>query len=127
MSLSSSKTLSLTWEWAADRAPTGRLLMEVTRIRKEGGGLFGLRKTPSLIDTMPEGHVVTGVVLQGDADVGRPVSLRMPGFEIPDIAAGDRVGLGLIGDETCICMVPVPADLAEEQIEGWLGSFACES
>jgi len=118
--------MPLTWEWAAERTPTSRILVEVSQIRKEGGGLFGLKKSPSIIENVPDGHILTGVVVLGD-HVGRSVSLRMPGFEIPDISEGDRVGLGLIGEGICICVVPLPAGLSDSQLEDWLGAFRCES
>lgn len=125
MSLSSPGPLNLKWEWSADRMPTARILVEVGQVRKEGRGLFGLKVTPSIIDNLPDSHILTGMVLAGD-HAGSKVSLRIPKIELPDVANGDRVGLGLIGD-VCICIVPEPADLADDDVATWLSSFPCES
>ena len=105
----SSATMPLAWEWPDNRKPDGRLLVEIKKIEKEGGGLLGTRRSPSMADYMPDATIVTGTVAAGDKSVvGREVRLRLPGAELPAVTTGQRVGLGLVGQATCICIQKAP-------------------
>ena len=115
---------SLHWEGAADRNPSTFLIVTVTDIAKEGGGLFGIRRSPSFADALPDARVLEGRVTTGPLS-GRDVRLRAPGAELPDLHRGDRAAFGLIGEEACICVLSVPSGMTDEQLPAWLAQQRC--
>jgi hypothetical protein len=123
MASSSRDELELKWVWKGTAA--AKAIVEIEAIEKEGGGLFGLRRSPSMADYLPEARVLTGVVLASTATAKR-IRLRIPQKELPPVAAGDRVALALTGENTCFCIVPVPGEIAAEGLAAWLAGWTCE-
>jgi hypothetical protein len=99
----------LKWEWPGDRAPDVRLVVAVEGLSEEGGGLFGLKRSPSLGDSLPDPVVLRGRVVGGEPGwVGRAVKLRLPRLELPEVRAGDKVDLEVLAGGTCISAAKVP-------------------
>lgn len=115
---------TLHWEGAADRKPDSFLIVTLTDIGKEGGGLFGIRRSPSFADALPDARVLEGRVATGPLS-GTSLRLRAPSAELPDLHRGDRAALGLVGDAACICVLHVPPGMTEDQLPGWLAQQRC--
>lgn len=125
MALASSSTARhLAWEWPAGRRTDRFLAVKLTEVAKEGGGLFGIRRSPSLADSLPNAMILSGVVVAGSG-TGDHVRLRAPGAELPSLATGDRAAFGLVDDRICICVLAVPAGIAADQLAGWLSHQSC--
>ncbi|HUB48047.1 MAG TPA: hypothetical protein VMB73_23965 [Acetobacteraceae bacterium] len=124
MTSSSAAQTKLTWEWPAGRRTDRFLAVKLTRVAKEGGGLFGIRRSPSLADSLPDAKILEGSVMQG-INTGEHVSLRAPGAELPRLAAGDRAAFGLVEDRICICVLQIPADITEDRLGAWLSRQSC--
>ncbi len=56
----------LRWEWPAGRQPDKTLLAAVDKIEKQGEGLFGIGRSPSIAENLPDAMVVSGKVI-GDS------------------------------------------------------------
>lgn len=115
---------NLYWEGAADRQPRSFLIVTLTNTVKDAGGLFGIRRSPSFADSLPDAHVLEGRVETGPLG-GNSVRLRAPGAEIPDLREGDRAALGMVSDLACICVLRIPAGMAEERLPNWLAQQRC--
>jgi hypothetical protein len=115
---------SLRWEGAADRKPTGFLIVTLTDVAEEGGGLFGIRRSPSFADALPDAHILEGSVENGPLS-GSIVRLRAPGAELPDLHRGDRAAFGMVSDQACICVLHVPPGMTKEQLLNWLAQQRC--
>lgn len=121
MSLSN-RTAPLEWEGAADRKPTFFAPIKVSRVSKEGGGLFGLRNSPSIAGSQPDAHLLEGTLLAG----GGTVKLSLPGGEVPPgLTSGTRVVLGLVDADHVICVLVPPASVADDGLQDWAGRQSC--
>jgi hypothetical protein len=120
----STQPKNLKWEWPDGRKPDRFLAIGLTNVAKEGGGLFGIRRSPSFTDTLPDARVLEGKVATGPLG-GSPVRLRAPGGEIPGLSAGDRAAFGMIGDQVCICVLKVPAEVQDAQLADWTARQSC--
>lgn len=118
----------LTWEWRAGRALAQRAAVQLGTIKKEGGGLFGLRKSPSLGGALPDAMVVESRVLavnrSGVAVVGTPLRFRIPKVELGSHKTGDIVVVGIIG-QAAVCIDSAPAGAQPEQAADWIDSVGC--
>jgi hypothetical protein len=115
---------NLHWEGAADRKPASFLIVTIANFAKEGGGLFGIRRSPSFADALPDARVLEGRVTTGPLS-GNTVRLRAPGAELPDLHRGDRAAFGMVSDQACICVLLVPADMTDAQLPDWLAHQRC--
>lgn len=103
--------IDLKWEFPADREANEKLLVKIEKIKKESGGLFGTKKSPSLVDAFPEATRVSGVILSEDKNIkGKSVELVLPGLELEGIAKNGFAMLGLVDTNTCICIKPVESE-----------------
>lgn len=101
-----SADIELNWEWPAKRAVEDRLLVKIESVKKESGGLFGIKKSPSLAASLPDPFVVNGVVMNTDSHLqGKSLKFVAPKLELEGITSGSYVMLGLINHTTCICVV----------------------
>jgi hypothetical protein len=113
----------LQWQGAADRSPSRFIAMRVGRIEKEGGGLFGIRNSPSLAGALPDARIVEGTPI---GPRGGAIKLRAPNGELPSgLASGARVVLGLVDDSHIICILAPPAETADEDLEAWAKTQPC--
>ena len=112
----------LVWQGAADRVPVGFVPIRVRGVRREGGGLFGLNNSPSIVGALPDPRIVEGTPLGG----GGAIKVRVPGGELaPGVVAGARVVLGLVDADHVICLLVPPADLADERLLAWAAAQPC--
>jgi hypothetical protein len=121
---SSIEPTNLKWEWPGGREPDRFLAIGLTRVAKEGGGWFGIRRSPSLADSLPDATIIEGKVTSGMLR-GSPVRLRAPGAEIPQLHAGDRAAFGMIGDHVCVCVLIVPSTVTDADLPDWLARQTC--
>ncbi len=113
----------LRWEWPAGRQPEKKLLGVVDRIEKQGDGLFGVGRSPSIAENLPDATRVSGrlIGLPGNA----VFSLVLPKLELGDIAKHDKVGLAIIGESACVCITKAPDGLDDEALRAWLKAWDC--
>lgn len=112
----------LEWEGAADRKPTLFAPIKVLGVKKERGGLFGLRNSPSMEGFQPDSHLIEGTLLQG----GGKVRLSLPGSEVPaGLASGARAVLGLVDADHVICVLLPPAEVTDDALATWAASQTC--
>lgn len=119
-----SEAASLNWQWPDNRQPQTRVALKVTSVEAESRGFLGIKRSPSLARSFPEPVVVTGIALKGDA-AGTVFRLRLPKKEVPDVNSGDRIGIGIVDGDTCICVRKVPAGIADANLAEWLERFDC--
>jgi hypothetical protein len=125
MSLFSADAVSLKWEWPADRTPDGKILVKVRDVKKEGGGVFGIKKSPSLAESLPDPMQLSGEIIDGRSDWnGRALMFVLPAVELPQVSAGDHVGIAFI-DDAGVCIAKAPADAGAEALRDWLASWTC--
>jgi hypothetical protein len=115
---------TLHWEGAADRTPGNFLIVTLTDVAKEGGGMFGIRQSPSFADALPDARVLEGRVDTGPLR-GATVRLRAPGGELPDLHRGDRAAFAMVSDQACICVVHIPTGMRDDQLPNWLAQQRC--
>ena len=98
----------LKWEWPANRPLTHKLLINVHSLEKQGGGLFGVKQSPSLVASVPDPFELKGVVIKADKPINAEnIALIAPKLEVENIKPGAYAVLGLVNDSTCVCIVPV--------------------
>ena len=116
---------TLMWEWPANRKPDARLAVRLDLLEEQGGGLFGIGKSPSIAENLPEPTRLAGEVLasNGNKPPAHSIELVVPRREIPGIARTDRVALGVVQSKTCICIEKIPADVAN--LDAWLAQWSC--
>lgn len=118
--------MKLNWEWPAGRMAEIRVLVRVTKVEKEGKGPLGIGQSPSMGSHLPDATVLRGeIVGRPKSSVAEGVVLRLPMRELPEVAPGEVVGLGITGGSVCICIGKVPADLHGESAKDWLSSMKC--
>jgi hypothetical protein len=120
MESAAEKSRTLKWEGQADRAITGYLFVKLDRIEKDKGGLFGIKNSPSLAESLPDPRKLHGKVIRGKGNDPAEVTLHAPGGELPELKADDRVALALIGENACVRVLKVPADLPDDELAAWV-------
>lgn len=119
----SSDTKPLLWQGAADRKPTRFIPIEISSVKPDKGGLFGIQESPSIVGAFPNAQNVEGKTLDGSAHV---VKARAPGAELPQgLAPGQRVVLGLVDDAHVICFLVPPSDLPTSDLAQWAAKQRC--
>jgi hypothetical protein len=92
----------LEWQWPAGRMAASTLTVRVTKIKKQGKGLFGIRENPSLIENLPDAHIIEGTVEKG-GEMGLRIVITVPFFEMPQgLRPGDELQMELLNSSTCI-------------------------
>jgi hypothetical protein len=119
----SKNILTLAWQWGG--LAEHRILARVDRVEKEGGGLFGILRSPSMADSLPDARLVHASIVAG-GEAGQEVVLRIPDRELPPTRAGDLLAVGYTADNRAICVERPPAGLAEDALQSWLGGWRCE-
>ncbi|MCG8614551.1 MAG: hypothetical protein MI864_28900 [Pseudomonadales bacterium] len=110
--------LTMNWEWPADREPTDKLIISVEGINKHSSGWFGLKKSPSFVEAMPDPVDLTGKVLSGsDLLSQKSIVITLPKLELGEVSAGELLAVGVIGDKTCICVRKVTDK--DEDLSEW--------
>jgi hypothetical protein len=116
------------WEWRAGRVLEQRAGLRLVRIHKEGGGLFGIGRSPSLGGALPDAQRVEAEVIvvdrSGPVHAGARIEFRIPKVELRGAGPGALVAVGMIGDNV-VCLAPAPADVNEAALAGWLPQAPC--
>ena len=95
--------MALTWEASDGRKIAYRVNVLVESMRPQSKGVFGIKKSPSIIGWMPNGIVLSGVIVSEDVDLsGKTIKLMIPGDEILHVKNGDQISLGIVDNEACI-------------------------
>lgn len=103
-----SADIELNWEWPAERPSEQKVLVQVNNIKEQGGGFFGVLKSPSLANSLPDAQVLSGKVINTDKSLdGKSITLIVPKLEIESIKSGDYVVMGIVQEKICICITPV--------------------
>jgi hypothetical protein len=119
----SPEPLRLSWQW--NRPAPHSVLVGVDSIAAESGGVFGVLRSPSFADSLPDAQVLNGHILGGDATAsGRPVVLRVPKHELPALAPGQHVAIGYTDDNAAIRIAAVPIGLSPADETAWLKTWA---
>ncbi|MEI2743426.1 MAG: hypothetical protein V9G63_13530 [Candidatus Competibacter sp.] len=127
MSQSRETALNLKWEWPGDRTPDYRILVRVDRLAQPDQGLFGWKKSPSLASALPDPIELTGTVIAGQQDwLGKTITLSLPKLELASAGEGDRVAMGVLIQNVCICIAKAPDPLPGDA-ERWLASWRCNA
>lgn len=126
LSMSAEPTV-LNWEWPAGRPVETKLLVQIQSISKASGGFLGIRRSPSLADSLPDATEVAAAVVSGPEDFkAKTVSVRVPGMEAKTLKIGQHAALGLIsGNAVCICIIGAPANNPDE-VRSWFMETACQ-
>lgn len=111
----------LTWQGAAGRRPQRFLVARVTGVEREGGGLLGVRRSPSL-NAVPDAHLVSAVT---SGDTGRALRLRVPGADAAGLAEGATIVVGVVEGGRYICLLRPPAGMAADAIPAWAAGQPC--
>jgi hypothetical protein len=117
---------ALKWEYPAGRNAERFELVKLDSVAREGGGLFGIRNSPSMADALDDPRVWSGTVAEGDR-AGSPVHVRVPGPDVPEVKNGDLVALGIVEGHIVICVRKPPHDLDSAALRSWLGTQTCGS
>lgn len=116
------------WEWRAERTLEQRAGLRLTRVKQEGGGLFGIGRSPSLGSALPDAQVVLADVLAvdrpGQAEVGGKIEFRIPKFELKGAQSGTLVAIGIIG-QNVVCLAPAAAGVTTDSLASWLPAAPC--
>lgn len=110
--------LRLKWEWPADRQPEHKLVVAVTDVREADKGWFGIKRSPSLLGSLPDPITLKGTVVKGDANLkDKTVSLTLPKLEADEVRKGDVTAIGVLESSVCICIKRLQS--ADEDISNW--------
>jgi hypothetical protein len=122
---SASDPLRLSWQW--NRSPNHALSLVIDRIAPESGGLFGILRSPSLADALPDGQVLEGHVAAADIlPLASAVVVRIPKRELPPLATGQHVAIGYTDDAAAVRIAATPAGLSAQAEADWLKAWAAE-
>lgn len=118
----------LKWEWPAGRAPDARIAIRVDDVAAEGSGWFGTKRSPSIAGNLPDPYRVRGDAIGVDpAWTGKQLEIVLPRAELPEVRPGERLAMGLVSGQVCICVAVVPDDVKESELDPWLAGFPCVS
>ncbi len=96
------------WEWPANRKADSKILVKITGLKKQGSGIFGIKKSPSIVDNLPDPVLVSGIIVNNNSESDeKTVSVIVPELEIKDIDNNSYTVWGLVDNSICICIVPV--------------------
>lgn len=99
------------WEWPADRSIEKRILVKIGSIKEKSSGLFGVEQSPSLAASLPDPRIIKGTILKSDSNLtGREISIVVPSLEIGEVKENSYAVFGIVDEDTCICIVPVPSE-----------------
>ncbi len=127
----SENPVEMKWEWPAGRPVASKLLLQVDTLEKASSGWFGIGRSPSLADNLPDAHTLQASVLVGPPMwQGRKLTLQLPGPEAKKLTVGTRAGLALTSPSgakqpvaICVAAAPTSGSSAEQ----WLDAWTCES
>jgi hypothetical protein len=97
------RNLQLAWEWPSGRPASSTLLISVTDIKKQKKGWFGLWRSPSIANNLPDATEIRGKPVS--ETTFSEVVVVVPGPELPaGLRIGDQVELSLLEGNKCIAI-----------------------
>lgn len=119
--------LELKWEWPADRQPDDKIIVRVNDVKQQGGGFFGIKRSPSIASNLPDPIELRAAVIEGgEGWTANSVKLILPKLELPGVKVDHKVALGILAKKTCICAARVPDRLSGSGLRDWLEKWACD-
>ncbi|WP_233236993.1 hypothetical protein [Bordetella sp. LUAb4] len=113
----------LLWQGAAGRKPVHYVPIEITSVKPEQGGAFGIGQSASIEGAYPDARKVQGRVLDATIAV---VSAIAPAAALPaGLAQGQRAVLGLVDSGHVICFLLPPADVPTSGLTEWAAGQQC--
>ena len=109
-----SDNIELTWEWPDGRVSDQKFLIKVNNVESKSSGFFGIGKSPSIASNIPSPVVLAGEILKDEMLAGKNIKITLPKLELESIKSGDYVVVGVMDENTCICIVKV--DSSSEDI-----------
>ncbi|OWT81082.1 hypothetical protein CEY04_02560 [Achromobacter sp. HZ28] len=120
-SFASSKPLL--WQGAAGRKAARFVPIEVSSVKPEKGGTFGIGQSASMEGAYPDARRVEGRVLDATIAVATAIA---PAAALPKgLAQGQRAVLGLVDDAHVICVLVPPADVPIDGLAQWAAEQKC--
>jgi len=102
-----SDNIELTWEWPDGRVSDQKFLIKVNNVESKSSGFFGIGKSPSIASNIPSPVVLTGEILKDEMLEGKSIKVTLPKLELESIKSGDYAVVGVMDENTCICIVKV--------------------
>lgn len=97
--------INLKWEWPVGRAPVNQFIVKILKISDFDAGFLGIRKSPSFANSFPDPVVIDAIVFDADKTfINKSISLTLPKVEMSGVDVSNYVVLGVIDDNTCICL-----------------------
>jgi hypothetical protein len=125
---SSVQSVQMGWQWRAERSLEQRVGIRLIQIKSEGGGLFGIGRSPSLSGSLPDARRVQADVLTidrpGKVGVAARIEFRIPKLELRGAEEGALAAIGIIG-QNVVCFTPAPDEVTEATLPAWLPQAPC--
>lgn len=97
------------WEAPAGRQLSQKLVVRVDQMREGDKGILGsIENHPSMAHALPNPVVLQGTVAQQPSGwTATAIRLRYPKHKMKDVKVKDRVALGVVQKDVCICTARV--------------------
>lgn len=110
--------LNLKWEWPAERQPTFKLVVAVSDVSEASSGWFGIKKSPSLVNGLPDPVTLKGTIVSDDAGLrNKTVTITLPKLEAGAISKHNFAAIGVLENDVCICIRKLQS--ADEDLSDW--------
>ncbi len=114
--------ININWEWPAGRKLEHRVVSQVLELKTAKKML----QSPSIVGNLPEPMSLRVKVLQeGHFNEGVTITLILPKAELEGITSGSRVLLGMVDNDTAVCVIPMPDGLSDAEQSAWLEQAEC--
>ena len=113
--------INLKREWPAGRQPNQKLIVSIESTTKHRTGFFGVKKSPSLLEGIPDPVDLKGIIIGGDSSLkNKSITITLPRIELENSSEGGFLAIGVIEPNTCICLKTAAS--ATEDLSLWNGS-----
>ena len=114
---------TLNWGWAADRIVKHKVIIEVLELEAVSKWI----KSPSFAADMPDPISLEGRVLRSDfPEKINIIKFVLPKPELGDVSKGEKLALGLVDDNTVVCMGALPLNFSDTEEAAWLAQWECK-
>jgi len=113
------------WEWPAGRDVTGKVAAKITGIKAASGGLFGIKKSPSFGDALPDPVVVKAQVVASAPELSATdIEVTLPKLELGTATEGAVIAIGTLATDTAVCVAVIPKGDGADPL-AWLAEWDC--
>lgn len=103
-----SADIELGWEWPADRVAEQKFLIKVNSVNDKNNGFFGIKKSPSLIEGIPDPVLVKASIVSDNSSMNnKTVEVTVPKLELDGIVGSSYAVIGVVDSKICICIKKV--------------------